>query len=414
MPRLPRLPIDPGRAVLSVVLSTVLYFFVVSETNPEAVRVTDFTINPQVVNAPSGLVVTDRPPPVRLRVQAPQDVLNRLDPQSFTAQVDAAGAQAGEHSLPVRIQSTNPDIQSVTAEPAQVTLHLEPVEERNIPVRVVLSGQVPFGYQVGTATADPSQVTVSGAASLVNQAAAAIVTLNVDRATVAVNSSYAPSVVDGLSNPLQGLTLNPPSVRVNVPISQQTQYKQVGIRPVITGVPATGYLVQPVVVEPATATVAGDPNVLQGISFVDTQPIDVSGISSTVVRKVGLVAPSQTLLLQPDQTVVATIRVTPLPLTQTFRVTPSVINVPQGLTVASAPTLVSLTITGPAPDLGKLSASDFQVVLDASGKGAGTTALKPKVQNVPSGMTVNSIQPGTVNVTLQAPPSPTPAPTSGS
>jgi YbbR domain-containing protein len=230
-----------------------------------------------------------------------------------------------------------------------------------------------------------------------------------------VNGAFTPRVLDDRGNDLRdpGLHGNPQSVMVQVPITQQTLYKEVGIRPITRGDPAPGYALQPLEVNPPTTTLVGDAAGLQAVSLVDTVPIDISGISSTSVRTVALSPPQRTLLLQDGQTVTVTLRVTTLAVTQTVRIQPSVINLTGAVQIARPLDLVSVTIAGPAPTLQNLTLNpnDFKVVLDAFGKGPGRYTLDVKVQQIPSGLTVQDYAPKQVQVDLsQAPPTPTPVP----
>jgi YbbR domain-containing protein len=406
--------VDVGRAVFAVALAVLLYFVALSETNPADQRDLDTPVPVQPVNAPSGLVITTPPPPVRLRVTAPQNVFGRLRVDSFTAQVDVSSAHAGDNDLPITVNTTDPEVRAVQPVPATVRLHLEEVREQVLPVRVNSTGQVPPGYQVGTPAVDPSRITVAGPASYVSRATEAVVDVSVDRLTVSINGVYTPRIVDDRGNDLKDLNLRatPPAVNVQVPITQQTQYKEVGVRPVIQGQPAPGYALQPFDVNPPAATLVGDPTGLEAASFIDTAPIDITGISSTVVRSIALQPPPRTLLLQDGQTVTVTIRVTTLNVNQTVRVPPSVVNLSGSVQLARPLDLVSVTISGPAPALQTLSLNpnDFKVVLDVSGKGPGRYDIDVRVQQIPQGLTLQDFSPKRIQVDLSPAP-PTPAPT---
>src|SRR5579864_5434791 len=411
-----RLPftIDIGRAFFAIGLSVLLYFVALSETNPFDQRETSFSVPVQVVNVPPGLVVTAQQQSVRLWVTAPQNVFNRLQPENFTAQVDATGSTSGDNQLPINASSTDPEVRSVSADPANLLLHLEEVRDQVVPVRVNLQGQVAQGYTVGTSTVDPPRITVTGAASLVGRASEAVVDVNIDHVTVSVNGAFTPRVVDDRGNDLKDLNLRatPQSVTVQVPITQQTLYKEVGIRPNIQGQPAPGYALQPAEVNPPTTTLVGDSASLEAVSLVDTAPVDITGISSTVVRTVALTPPQRTLLLQDGQTVTVTVRVTTLPVSQIVRVPPSVINLSGAVQLAHSPDLVAVTISGPAPALQNLTLNpnDFKVIVDAAGKGPGRYTLDVKVQGVPNGLTVQDFTPKQVQVDLSEAPTPTPVP----
>jgi YbbR domain-containing protein len=405
--------VDVGRAVFAVALAVLLYFVALSETNPAAQSELGFTVPVQPVNRPSGLEITTPPPPVRLRVTAPQNVFGRLRADSFTAQVDVSGAHAGDNDLPITVTSTDPEVRAVQAEPSTVRLHLEEVREQVLPVRVNSTGQVPPGYQVGTPSVDPSRITVAGPASYVSRATEAVVDVSVDRLTVSINGVYTPRIVDERGNDLKDLNLRatPPAVNVQVPITQQTQYKEVGVRPVVQGQPAPGYVLQPLDVNPPAATLVGDPTGLEAASFIETSPIDITGISATIVRSVALQPPPRTLLLQDGQTVTVTIRVTTLNINQTVRVPPSVVNLSGTVQLARPLDLVSVTISGPAPALQTLSLNpnDLKVILDVSGKGPGRYDVDVRVQQIPQGLTLQDFSPKRIQVDLSpAPPTPTP------
>jgi YbbR domain-containing protein len=417
-----RLPfaVDFGRAAFAVALAVVLYFVALSETNPEnRARVPNVSVPVRVVNVPPRLVNTTDVPRVNVWVRAPVNVFSRLRAESFDAVVDASSAYAGDNQgLPINVTSSDPDVRDPSAEPATVNLRLEERREQPLPVRVNVTGQVPQGYLLGEPTSDPQRVIVEGASSLVGRAAEAIVDVNVDRLTVSINSVYTPRIVDASGTDLRDLNLQvtPPAVTVRVPITQQTQYKEVGVRVVVTGSPAAGYALQPLQVNPPTVTLRGDPADLEAVNFVNTQPIDVTGISSTIVRSAALDPPPRTNLLQPGQTVTVTIQVTPLTASQTVRVPPSVINLSSNVQLVRTPDPVAVTISGPAPTMATLvlNPRDFRVVLDMAGKGPGRHEVEARVQAVPAGLTLESVDPRLVQVDLrEVPATPTATPGSG-
>src|SRR5262249_5645383 len=154
-----------------------------------------------------GLVMTTPQQTTRLWVTAPLNVFNRLRPESFTAQIDSTGASSGDNQLPITVTSSDPEVQGVQPEQANLLLHLEEVANRVLPVAPNLQGQVASGYQVGTPTVDPQTLTVTGAASEVGRATQAVVDINVDHVTVPVNGVFTPRIVDDRGNDLKDLNL---------------------------------------------------------------------------------------------------------------------------------------------------------------------------------------------------------------
>ncbi len=411
-----RLPfsVDISRAVFAVALAILLYFVSLSETNLLDQNTTTFAVPVQVVNVPPGLVITTSQQTVRMRVTAPLNVFNRLRPENFTAQIDATGASAGDDQLPISVSCSDPEVRAVQPEQSSLLLHFEEVRDQVIPVRANLQGQAAEGYTLGTTSVDPSRITVSGAASLVGRASEAVVDINIDHLTVSINGAFTPRIVDDRGNDLRDLNLrvSPQAVTVQVPITQQTLYKQVGIRPDVQGQPAPGYALQPIEVNPPATTLVGDSASLEAVNFVDTAALDITGISSTIVRSVALSPPQRTLLLQDGQTVTVTVRVTPLTQSETVRVPPTVVNLSGTVQLGRSLDLVAVTISGPAPALQNLALNpnDFKVVVDANGKGPGRYTLDVKVQQVPTGLTLQDFTPKQVQVDLTQAPTPTPAP----
>lgn len=406
MPRL-----DLGRALLAVALSLALWIVIQNEQNPERTGTPDFTVPVEVVETPPGMVATGLPQPIQLRVRAPADVFARLRVTSFRATVDASRATPGENRLPVRVERLDPEVRWVEPVPAVVEVRFDELRERTVPVRVAVTGTVPFGYTYAAPRATPESVTVSGPAGVVGQVDNALVEVSLERVTVSVSAPYSVKPVDSQGREVRGLRVTPATVVVDIPVSQQIAYKEVGVRPVVTGRPAPGYYLEPLQVQPASATVVGEPSALASVNFVDTEPVDVGGASTTLVRQVPLVVPPGLSLLQRGP-VTVTVPITPLSTTQTFRLQPQLVGLAPNLLLASELPLVDLTVSGPAPAIQGLRPGDLRVVLDGAGLGPGRHELTPQPQ-VPAGLTVDAVAPETVVVVLRPPPTATaPPPTS--
>jgi YbbR domain-containing protein len=406
-----RFRLDPGRAIIAIALACALWIVVQNEQNPERTDIPAITIPVDVVNTPPGLVVVSEQPQIQVRVRMPNESWSLLRPGSFRATADASAASPGVNELPVRVEALEPRVRQVDPIPALANVVLEEVSERIMPVVLNVVGSPPFGYAYSTPKINPENVTVSGASSAVQRVSLVQVDIRLDSLTVSLNATYAPRALDARANPVEvrGVRITPATVNVEVPISQQVGYKEVGVRPVVRGSVAAGYYLQPIEVEPATVTVVGSPAQLANVNFADTEPIDVSNLSSSVVRRVQVVPPSGLSLLQP-QPISLTIRVTPLTVSQTLRVGPTIQGLGPGLELVADVQRVDVTLNGPAPTLQTLTPKDFQVVADLTGLGPGRHDVEPKVA-VPGGFTLERVDPARVTVTIRAIPTPIPSPT---
>jgi YbbR domain-containing protein len=403
---------DLGRAFLALTLSAALWWVITTEQNPERNELFPSPIQVEVINAPPTLVVTGEVPPVQVQVRAPGEAWSRLRSSSFRATADASRAGPGPNELPVMLDRLDPAVRGAEPVPARVRVSMEESRERTVPVRVNLSGAVPFGYSSEAARVAPDTLTVGGPATNVEKVREALVDIPLDQLTLSINNSYQPMAVDDRRAPVSGVKLNPPTVNVEVRVSQQVSYKEVGIRPIVRGRLSPGYYLEPVEVNPPSATIVGVPQQLASVTSVETEPIEVGGLSATSVRQVSLRAPAGLSFLQP-RPVNVTLRVSPIPTIQVLQVIPTVVGLGSGLQLADPVGSAELSISGPAPTLQGLLARDFRVLLDLSGLGAGqhTVPLQPQI---PASLRLESINPAIVIVTVRPLPPPTTLPETSS
>ncbi|MBI4494810.1 MAG: hypothetical protein HY690_18700 [Chloroflexi bacterium] len=392
--------VDPGRAILALLLALGLWMVVQNEQNPEKAALTEFPVTVDVVDIPAGLTMVSDTPEVRLWVRAPENVWPRLKADSFKARVRATGAAGGVNDLRVQVDVFDSLVRTAEPRPDTVRLRLEGVRERSVPVKVNPTGNVPFGYSSAGPKVSPERLTVVGPESLVQRVDTAVVDIRMDGVTVSVSGSFTPRPIDGRGAEVKGVRLTPPQIGVEIPVNQEVSYKEVGIRPITRGRLAPGYYLLPPEVEPASATIVGHPAVLSGVSFLETEAVDVSDVSSSIVRRTKVQIPSGVSLLQPQLTALVTVRVQALEITQSVRLLPTIEGLGPDLVVGSQLPLIELAVSGPAPTLQGLNARDFKVTLNLAELGPGRHTVQPRVA-LPSSFKLERLAPQDVTVELR-------------
>ncbi len=400
--------INLSLAGLALLISFALWILVINDENPEQVNTSDFSVPVEVTKIPSGLVLMNSVDSVRLRIQAPATKWSSFRASSFQATVDLSRLGPGIHAVSVVAEASDPQVSVLEVIPSTVTVRLEEVQQRSVPVKVNLVGNVPFGYIYGTPKVTPQVVTVSGPSSLVQSVDAATVDVRLDGITVQIDTAFHPNPVDSTGNAVHNVQLNPQTVTVQLPIQQQVTYKQVGIRPDITGSVANGYWIESVTSVPDSVTVVGDPKTLAGINYLDTSPVSVNGDTSSVVKDVKIVTPAGISLVQ-QQTAKLTVTISPLQTSQIVKVAPKVVNLGSNLQVTGLPSYFEVTVQGPAPIMQGIGPESISVAFDASGLGEGSHTLKPTI-STPAGVQLVSVNPASATLTLTPPASPTPTP----
>ncbi len=134
-------------------------------------------------------------------------------------------------------------------------------------------------------------------------------------------------------------------------------------------------------INPATVLVDGPQGLLSDLVAVSTEPIDVSGATSTVSKRVSIVGlPEGVQVIDPaDGTVIAVVQIRQRGVTQPL---PSqhiqFVNVGEGLTAEASPNEITVTVVGSQETLANLTADTIEVQIDVSGLGPGVYTLSPR------------------------------------
>jgi YbbR domain-containing protein len=398
-------------ALLAVLLAVATWLLVAEQVNPAKTEVMQ-EIPLRVANQDKDLLlVSALPTTVSAVVQAPQDIMANLSPQSFRATVDLSGLKADVHRVQTDVRATDERVRIVTVDPTAVDVELQPKASRAMTVSVVVPDRdtLPFSYEIGgTPRTDPPHVTVSGPADIMDALARTEVVIPLRGARSTVQEDRAVLLKDLQGQVLTGLTADPDTVQVTVPISQSFNTRDVAVHVVITGTVAPGYWISNINVDPNTVTLLGAPAVLEQIGgFVDTIPVDVTGAAGDIVRRVPLAPPAGVSALNQRGVSEASVeaRITVVPQLGNLRLTvPVEINgARQTDTISKSPASVDVLLSGPLPVLNQVNADPklVRVVVDVTDLGTGTHDLIPTL--IAPELLRTTMVPGTVQIRLQRP-----------
>ncbi|MBI4214059.1 MAG: hypothetical protein HY534_07105 [Chloroflexi bacterium] len=396
--------------MVALAIALLLYTYVQNETNPSEIG--GFEVPVDFVDIPPGLLAqaTQAVPSVHVRVSAPRDALLGIRSSSLRAYVDLHRGRSGINEYPVGVELPDPRVRLLEVVPAELPVRLEEISEKRVPVRPNRTGAVPFGYEAGQVEIDPPEISISGPNSLIQRIASASVDIKFDGATVNMDASYAPILLDAQGHTVdpdgRAVRETPETVRVRIPITQQISYKTVPVRPTITGNIDSGYLIEGVVVDPPVITLVAPPQALRTADLVETAPVDVTDAATTLTRQVAFRIPEGVSLLGADN-VRVTVRVTPLVVLQPFSLPVVAENVLSGLQVAGALPFVQAIMRGPSTSLRGADPTQAGATVDLAGLGPGLYELPVRV-NAPPDLVLQSVIPSSVAVRLIAPETPQP------
>jgi YbbR domain-containing protein len=393
--------IDIARGAWALALSLALWLVVQTELNPERSDV--FQLPVEARNVPTGMVITNETDwRVTVRMSAPSDVFAQLRTSELRAFVDLSRATPGEARYRVQVPRPDPLVRSGEPNPNTVLVRLEELTRKTVPVTPRLEGNLPFGYRAGRATVTPQTLTVVGPVSFVRRIESAAVEIRLDAVTSDLDTTLPATLLNAQGERVPanapGVEVQPPTLQVQLPITQQVGYKEVGVHPVLRGNAAPGYWVERVTVDPAVVTIIGEPGPLGAVEALDTEPVDLAGATESFTRQVTVQAPSGVSLARAEPLTLA-VQISPVNLRQSLRVPVSVQGIGSDLFLGSEVPIVAVTASGPA-DQG-LSANDLRATVDASGLAEGAYTLPVRV-TLPDRYQLEDVSPPSVRVTLQA------------
>lgn len=403
--------------LLAFVLSVAVWVSAVSSADPDEVRAYPTPIPLEIIGQDPSLILTSElPATVDVTLRAPQSVWALLETQqnAVRAILDLSGLSAGEHTVNIQVQVTLHPTQIVLTNPETVTVKLEPLATKTLPVSLSLSGQPAAGYQTGEATRDVTEVSITGPESIVNDAIRARAVVNLDGVRESINESVQIQIINSTNEPLRGLTVQPDTTLVDVPVSQQGGFRDVAVKVVVHGQVAIGYRLENISVFPPVVTVfANDPAIVNALpGVVETQPLDLQDAKEDISTRLSLDLPPDITIVGP-QTVQIQVSISPIQTSLTLLNQPiNVIGLAEGLSAQTFPQTVDVIVSGPLPVLDVLTTEDINIVVNVADLGIGTYQIKPDVAKLNSNVTVESILPETVEVviTVQGTPTPTPFP----
>lgn len=172
--------------------------------------------------------------------------------------------------------------------------------------------------------------------------------------------------------------------------------REVPVHLVMSGDAAEGYRIASTEVSPERVVIRGPSRALAHVDQVETEPVAAAGITSDLSRNVDLMAPSNTIRLEPDE-VTAKITVAEVIADKEFHRVP--INVRDtDLNYRMDPRQVNLVLRGPSLTLAKINLKTAAYI-EAAGFGPGAYSVAVQI-NLPDGVALVRQSPEKVRVKM--------------
>jgi YbbR domain-containing protein len=345
-------------------------------------------------------------PSVKVRLQGNSD----LNIKGLSAYVDLSGAGAGEHTFPVEMEVVSNNIKIAEIQPASISLTIDLIQEKVLPVAVNISGSPQTGFVAGSPVVKPASVNVRGPSSLLSILEKVTVEPNITGMAATLQTTCPVLFRDQNGQPLYGpdptvdvLLASPNNVEVIVPILPGgLASKKVPLKVSSTGTPAEGMVLLGLVPVPESVEIWGPADALQGIESLTLEPVDITDLKADKVFQIdpGQISLPQGVSLTAGTklSVVAQIG-SELSRKTLSGVAVAVRNLASNLAVSPALPLVEVSVRGKPEILQHLASDQLQLWIDAAGLTAGNYPDIKVYWQLPSG--VEMLSAPQVSISLQ-------------
>jgi YbbR domain-containing protein len=398
----------------ALILAITVWIIAVTTSDPAENRSYPRNVPIEIVGQDTNLVMTsDLPSNVSIVLNTPQSVWDKMISTQSTvrAVLDLSGLQPGTHIVDLQIQVNIRPVKVVSYSPRTVSVTLESLSSKVLPLSLDIRGEPAIGYQVEDPVVDVKQITVTGPISQVDRVAEVRATLDINQTYEDISRMINVVALDENEVVINDVTLTPDRVEMFLEINQRYGYRNVIVSVNIEGQVADGYRLTNISVIPLAVTVySSNPQIVNDLpGYVQTMPLNLEGMKDDIDVSLLLDLPEGILVVGDNRTVLVRVSIAAVQSSMPIANLPiEIIGLPENLQAIIAPEMITLLISGPLPILDGIKPGDIRVVLDLTDYEVGTYQLEPVVELPSEEITVDSIQPGLIDIEVIIAPTPTP------
>ena len=387
-------------ALVSLLAAIALWVAVTDAENPRNAYEYGGGLIVNPVNVAQGLAIAGLSENVVfIRVRATEEAFSELTTADFVAEVNMSGERqdTSNKAVSVRVAGRD-DIEIIDVSPSTVQVLLDDEASKQVPVQINRLGATPQGVVVASIETNPTTVTVTGAASLINRVESASADINLTGLRVNQEQQFVLTARDSSSVDLRPLGIEPSTADVRVTVTLTDVSRSVPVTLRTRGKVAEGYNLTSFSLDQNSVTIEGPVQVVQALTSIDTEEFDLTAFSSDQTRSVRLRLP--TGVTSQRESVNVTFTIEPTIADWTLFIAPAAENVPEGLQVVFQNAAITVVIRGELPILNRLAPGAIRAVVDVTELPEGAHLLEPEIQ-LPEEISLVSQAPQEIVVVLQ-------------
>ncbi|MDD4113356.1 MAG: CdaR family protein [Herbinix sp.] len=282
-----------GVKILSVILATLLWLVITNVNDPVQYRtfsdVPVNILNESLVKTKSQSYEVLEGEMVEFKVAARRSIIESLSKSDFNVTADFANlSSVNSVNIMITPKRNKDDIEIVDRGDVQhLAISIEELSEKEIKINVLDKGKVGEGYYLGSRTARPGVIRVSGPKSRVDNIKQVIVEADVEGAIGVVDGNtrklmrlLRPTALDEEGNVMDAsrLSFSPSDIEVTFELYQ---IKEIPLRITAVGQTGNGYIMTDIDYQPKTIEVAAEDSKLRNINILEVA-YDITGATENI------------------------------------------------------------------------------------------------------------------------------------
>ena len=366
---------------LATILATVVWITAANEENPivEQVYPQPITIEMKLLSKDM-IVSRSNINDVTVLIRAPSQVWSTLSNNQIRIIADLNDLPPGSHKVQLKATIDIPNVEILSVSPSEISINLERIVTRTIPVTVYIQGEPAVGYIASSPIISSENIIVTGSEKEISRLDTIKLNINIGQEKTNINRTFTFSQIGALQSIIDNLILQPKSTTVTIPIRQMGGYRDVAVRALLEGKPEPGYRITNITTSPPTITVfSSDPDQLTSLpGFVETEPLDISSASQDVDARLTMALPEGVTAVS-EQSIVVLVSIEAVETSQRIRQNLTVTGLGTNLSVQISPDSVDVIMSGPLPVLDSLTRENVKVMLDLLHLVPGSYDIEPSV-----------------------------------
>lgn len=262
--------------LVAIFVAIILWFVVMNEQNPLVESTVKIPLT--IVNRPENYHISENYDSVNVKIRGQRSAFISLPKDEFSAVANLAEFSEGLNKIPVKVMLPA-GFELLETTPDKVDFNIEALGERKVPVEILTTGKLKKGFAISKMTTEFSEVIVRGTRSRLHEVSRVLGYVKLKDNVDNIITTVTLLPVDEHDIEISELEVLPASTVVNVTLKKAILKKTVPIKVDILDDTQEDGTSKKLRVTPSAIEIQGETDVVEKITEVSTEKIDLAKLN---------------------------------------------------------------------------------------------------------------------------------------